>query len=111
MKKLLGIVVLGLLWPNLVSATTYAVEFTERSFLADLTVAITERSFLADETWNIKGTCTSALSYSTVEMTERSFLADMTIALTDRSFLADKDICIKNPNSLPEWFIEIINDL
>ena len=49
MKKLLGIVVLGLLWPNLVSATTYAVEFTERSFLADLTVAITERSFLAVE--------------------------------------------------------------
>ena len=45
MKKILGIVVLGLLWPNLVSATTYAVEFTERSFLADLTVAITERSF------------------------------------------------------------------
>jgi hypothetical protein len=111
MKKILGIAVISLLWPNLVSATTYAVEFTERSFLVDLTIAITERSFLADETWNIKGTCTSALSYSTVEITERSFLADMTIALTDRSFLADKDICIKNPNSLPEWFIEIINDL
>ena len=111
MKKILGIVVLGLLWPNLVSATIDAIEFTERSFLPDLTVAITERSFLADETWNIKDNCTSALNYSTVEITEISSLADMTIALTDKSYLADKDICIKNPNSLPEWFIEIINDL
>ena len=111
MKKILSLVVLGLLWPNLVSATTYAVEFTERTFLADLTVAITERSLLADETWNIKGACTSALSFSTIGVTERSLLADKTIALTDRSFLADKDICIKNPNSLPEWLIEIINDL
>ena len=55
MKKLLGIVVLGLLWPSLVNATTYAVEFTESSLYAD------------------------------------------------------RDICIKNPDSLPEWFLEMLD--
>ena len=111
MKKLLWILVLGLLWSVNLHASTYAINFTERSFLADITIAITERSFLADEIWYFKGTCETASSYTTIAITERSFLADKTIVLTNRSFLADKDICIKNPRDLPEWFIEILKDL
>ena len=68
MKKLLGIVVLGLLWPSLVNATTYAVEFTESSLYADKTIDI-----------------------------------------TTNSLYADRDICIKNPDSLPEWFLEMLD--
>ena len=68
MKKLLGIVVLGLLWPSLVNATTYAVEFTESSLYADFTIEV-----------------------------------------STSSLYADRDICIKNPDSLPEWFLEMLD--
>ena len=111
MKKLLVILIIGLIFSPPLNASTYAISFTDRSYLADLTIAISDRSFLADETWNIKGSCESASTYTRVALTDRSYLADITIALTDRSYLADKDICIKNPRDLPEWFIKILKDL
>ena len=113
MKKLLLIVTLSLLWSSLVNATTYAVRFTDGYLLPGKTIAITKGYFLADEIWNIKGTCTAALSYSTLKITNGKTLitADMTVALSKNSLLSDKNICIKNPSSLPDWFNEIINNL
>ena len=113
MKKILGIVSLGLLWSSYVNATTYAIKFTDAYLLPGETIAITKGYLIADEIWNIKGTCTSALSYSTLKITNGKTLipADMTVALSKNSLLADKNICIKNPSSLPDWFNEIINNL
>ena len=109
MKKLLGIVVLGLLWPSLVNATTYAVEFTESSLYADFTIEVSTSSLYADETWNLVGSCRNEFNYSTIEISESSLYADKTIDITTNSLYADRDICIKNPDSLPEWFLEMLN--
>ena len=78
---------------------------------ADFSIEVSTSSIFADEVWEIVGTCDGAFSYSTVEISENSIFADLDVEITKNSIFADKQICIKNPNSLPDWFIEMLNEL
>ena len=62
---------------------------------------------LVDEIWKIKGSCRSAVSYTTIKIKEYGF-ADMTVKVKSYG-ISDKDICIKNPNDAPEWLLEMLN--
>ena len=105
MKKLLGIVVLSFLWSNIVTANTYAIKVS-KYLIPDLTIDITKYG-IADETWKIVGTCKNAGTYSLVELT-RYGIPDITVQLTKYG-IADKDICIVNPDDLPDWFLEMMD--
>jgi hypothetical protein len=105
MKKLLGIVVLGLLWCNVGYSGTYAIKIKEYG-IADMTVKMKEYG-IADETWKIKGSCSGAGSYTTIKIKEYG-IADMTVKVKEYG-IADKDICIKNPSDAPDWLLEMLN--
>ena len=95
---------------NVVYSNTYAVKFDERSIFADLTIKVSKTSLFVDETWKIVGSCKSAFSYSTVKISQTAIFADLTVKISQSALFPDKRICIKNPNSLPSWFLEIINN-
>ena len=103
--KVLGIVVLGLLWFNTGYSGTYPIKIQEFGF-ADMTVKMTEYG-IADETWNIKGSCSYAVSFNTIKITEYG-IADMIVKVNSYG-IADKDICITNPSDAPDWFLEMLN--
>jgi len=105
MKKLLKIVVLFMLFSNVGHTGTYAVKIKEYG-IADMTVKMKEYG-IADEIWKIKGSCRSALSYTTIKIKEYG-IADMTVKVKSYG-ISDKDICIKNPNDAPEWLLEMLN--
>ena len=111
MKKLLGVLFVYLFISKNALANTYAVEFVDNSIFADFSIEVSTSSIFADEVWEIVGTCDGAFSYSTVEISENSIFADLDVEITKNSIFADKQICIKNPNSLPDWFIEMLNEL
>ena len=62
---------------------------------------------LADETWKVKGACTGAISYTSVKIKEYG-TADLTVKIKSYG-LADRKVCIKNPNDLPYWFLNMID--
>jgi Uri superfamily endonuclease len=105
MKKLLVIVVLSLLFSNVAYSGTYAVKIKEFG-IADMTIKMKEFG-IADETWKIKGSCRSAVSYTTIKIKEFG-IADKTVKVKTYG-IADKDICIKNPNDAPNWLLEMLN--
>ena len=92
-------------FPNIVNSNTYAIKVKEYG-MADMTIKVKEYG-MADETWKIKGSCSSATSYSTIKVKEYG-MADMTIKVKSYG-IADRDICIKNPDNLPDWFLEMLN--
>ena len=107
MKKLLGIIVLVFLWTNIVYAKTYAIKIT-KYLIPDLTIDFTEYG-IADETWRIVGTCKNAGTYSLVELT-RYGIPDITVQLSKSEYgIVDRDICITNPDDLPDWFLEMLD--
>jgi hypothetical protein len=105
MKRLVILSILFFSVPS--NSATYAIRHTD-SFIADKSIRLTE-SFMADETWRFAGVCSSAISYTSVRFTE-FFMADLSIRFTS-SFMADRDICITNPDSLPDWLIRILREL
>ena len=105
MKKLLGIVVLSILFSNVGHSGTYAVKIKEYG-IADRTVKIKEYG-IVDEIWKIKASCSSAVSYTTIKIKEY-VIADMTVKVKSYG-ISDKDICIKNLNDLPDWVLEMLN--
>ncbi len=87
------------------NSNTYALKIKEYG-LADLTIKVKEYG-LADETWKVKGACTGAISYTSVKIKEYG-TADLTVKIKSYG-LADRKVCIKNPNDLPYWFLNMID--
>ena len=99
--------VLGFLWTNIVAAKTYAIKIT-KYLIPDFTIDFTEYG-IADETWRIVGTCKNAGTYSLVGLTEYG-IPDITVQLSNSEYgIVDRDICITNPDDLPDWFLEMLD--
>ena len=92
-----------------VHANSYAVKFEEHALFPDFTIEVSKHALFPDETWKIVGSCSEATSYSTVQISEHVLFPDLTVEISQHSMFPDKEICIKNPDSLPDWFIEMIN--
>ena len=107
MKKLLGIVVLGLLWCNVSysAGRTYAIKISQYS-IPDLSISVCTNC-IADETWKIKGSCKGAVMATRVKIKEYG-IADMTVKIKSYG-IPDKNICIQNPEDLPEWFLKMLD--
>jgi hypothetical protein len=88
-------------------SSTYAIKYSD-SIIADKSIRVTD-SIIADETWRFVGVCSSAINYTSVRFTD-SIIADLSIRFTS-SIIADRDICITNPDSLPDWLIRILREL
>ena len=84
---------------------TYAIKFKEYGS-ADLTVKFKEYGS-SDETWKVRGACQGASSYTSIKGKEYGS-ADLTVKIKTYGS-ADKDICIKNPDDLPDWFREFLD--
>ena len=108
--KNLFVLIIFIFLSNIVYANTYAVKFDKSLIFDDSFVKISQISIYPDEIWKIVGSCESALSYSTVKISQTVIFADYTIKISQSSLFPDKKICIKNPNSLPSWFLKIINN-
>ena len=98
--RFLSVIMLVIPFNTSVFGKTYAIKFKEYGSV-DLTVKFKEYGS-ADETWRVKGACERASSYTSVKGKEYGS-ADLTIKIKTYGS-ADKDICIKNPDDLPDWF-------
>jgi len=85
-------------------AETYAVKIKEYG-IADFTVMFKEYG-IADEVWKVKGACSTSIGATSIIAKEYG-IADLTVMIKTYG-IADKDICIANPDDLPDWFREML---
>ena len=92
MKKLLGILVLGLLWCN-VGLAKYDLDYgiTNGPF-ADMTIYITKNRGAAHELWFNEGKC-SIIPYIKVNITNNSSVASKRIYFTNDKASAHRVVC------------------
>lgn len=86
-------------------ADTFAIKIKEYG-ITDFSVKFKDYG-IADETWKITGSCTSAFNYSTIKIKEYG-ITDKTVKVKT-SGIADKEVCIKNPEDIPDWLAKMLN--
>lgn len=72
---------------------------------ADLTVRMNPTGDV-DEVWLVTGSCQIAETYLSVQVKDYGY-SDLTVKLTSAGD-ADKQICIKNPEDVPEWMMKML---
>lgn len=87
-----------------VAADSTAIMVTEFG-QADLTVRMKPTGDV-DEVWLVTGTCQIAETYLSVQVKDYGY-SDLTVKLQSKG-VADKQICIKNPEDVPEWMMKML---
>lgn len=72
---------------------------------AELTVRMNPAGDV-DEVWLVTGSCQIAENYLSVQVKDYGY-SDLTVKLTSAGD-ADKQICIKNPEDVPEWMMKML---
>ena len=85
-------------------AETYAVKIKEYG-MSDLTVKF-KKYGMSDQTWKVKGRCSSSFGATTIKAKQYG-MSDLTVKIKTYG-MADKDICIANPEGLPDWFRQML---
>ncbi|MBT6416393.1 hypothetical protein [Candidatus Puniceispirillum sp.] len=86
------------------SANSTAIMVTEFG-QADLTVRMKSTGDV-DEVWRVTGSCQIADTYLSVQVKDYGY-ADLTVKIQSKGD-ADKQICIKNPEDVPEWMMKML---
>ena len=106
MKKLLGILVLGLLWCNEVFAvaTDFNLKISWRRTGADANVYITDTKSMAHIVWYVDGECSyyqkTTQGIAEIYLTNNVSSADIIAYISDNRTSADKWTCIIDVDSL-----------
>ena len=104
MRVFVIVLILLFLFNTVLHSQTYAIKINKFG-LADMSVEFTKFG-LADETWKIVGSCKSAINPTSIEIIKFG-LADKTIQISKYG-LADRDICITNPEDLPDHVLQML---
>jgi hypothetical protein len=87
-----------------VAAETVAVNVTEFG-QAEMTVRMKPEGDV-DEVWLVTGSCQIAENYLSIQVKDYGY-SDLTVRLQSEGD-ADKQVCIKNPEDVPEWMMKML---
>ena len=87
-----------------VAAETVAVSVTEFG-QAEMTVRMKPEGDV-DEVWLVTGSCQIAENYLSIQVKDYGY-SDLTVRLQSEGD-ADKQVCIKNPEGVPEWTMKML---
>ena len=87
-----------------VGAETVAVSVTEFG-QAEMTVRMKPEGDV-DEVWLVTGSCQIAENHLSIQVKDYGY-SDLTVRLQSEGD-ADKQVCIKNPEDVPEWMMKML---